>query len=752
MHLTPGTILEKGKYRIIETLGRGGFGITYLAEQTNIRKKVCIKEFFPKDYYKRDDNSSSINILSDSFKENMSRFKMKFIKEAQTIASLDHENIVPTYDVFEENNTAYYVMDYIEGWSLSAIVKRDGAMCEYNAVAYIKQVASALEYIHGLNIMHLDVKPGNIMVATEDKRAILIDFGLAKHYDKQSGEATSTTPVGVSHGFAPMEQYKQGGVSRFSPETDIYSLGATLYYLVTGNIPPQAADIPEEGISFPTHLSSNIREAIKRSMSYFRKDRPHTISEFLALLDNDEPVVTVLDVDNEKTQIAAHNPTPKQDSKEGKTKSKSHWWLWVVIITMVISIITIKSLSDSDTTHTDSAEQISHEDIPEWQAEASLILINSDTIVPYNAQSHEIPYTLQSPIEGLQPMAHIDSNIDWIVIDSIDASKLHYSVKYNPDGNERECAITISYNDNSYQYIVRQSGRPSAPRDIWHIVLDGDSCKSIATRYHMTTEELQELNPSIDWGHLQVGSQIKVIGPPTNEIWYTTTDNHSLLIPHSNAFFATFQSHKYTNGQGVLKFEDDVTTIGREAFNECDSLASIIIPNSVTAIGESAFSGCTNLKSINIPNGVTKIWDSSFSDCNSLANIIIPDSVTKIGAWSFCCCRSLTSITIPNNVTRIGYAAFADCSSIKSITIPNSVTEIECDAFSGCSGLNAVYCESKTPPTALFYRFFWDLFGYDYSCDADHHIKIYVPRGSVEAYKNADGWRQYADDFVGYDF
>ena len=311
MKLQSGTILQGGRYCIVGSLGRGGFGVTYLAEQVMARRKVCIKEFFPQDYYKRDEDSVSISLLSENFKENMLRFKAKFIKEAQTIAALDHPNIIHIYDVFEENGTAYYVMDYIEGESLSELVKLGGALAEADALRYIREAASALEYIHDRNINHLDIKPGNIMVRRNDNRAILIDFGLSKHYDSESGDATSTTPVGVSHGFAPMEQYKQGGVSKFSPETDIYSLGATLYFLVTGKVPPQAADIADDGLpTLPTHLSSSVRTVIEHSMEVQRKRRPHSINEFLAYLSggtkqtNNDDVVVAPIADSEVTRIA----------------------------------------------------------------------------------------------------------------------------------------------------------------------------------------------------------------------------------------------------------------------------------------------------------------------------------------------------------------------------------------------------------------------------------------------------------------
>lgn len=286
MQLKTGTYLQGDKYRIIDTLGNGGFGITYLAEHELAGRNVCIKEFFPKEFYNRDDNSCSISLGSKGSADIMEAYKAKFIKEAKTIARLDHSNIIHIHDVFTENNTAYYVMDYVDGVSLHTLVKNRGALQEQEAIAVIRAIAKALAYIHDRKIMHLDIKPANIMLRREDGRAILIDFGLSKQYDAD-GNQTSSTPVGISHGYAPMEQYKQGGVNEFSPETDIYSLGATLYYLVTGNVPPQAATIVDEGLPIlPDHLSNATINAIEKSMEVQRRRRPHTMSEFLAILDD----------------------------------------------------------------------------------------------------------------------------------------------------------------------------------------------------------------------------------------------------------------------------------------------------------------------------------------------------------------------------------------------------------------------------------------------------------------------------------
>jgi serine/threonine protein kinase len=285
VRLKSGVTLQGGKYRIVETLGCGGFGITYLAEQKMFGRMVCIKEFFPTEYYNRDATTNRAYVGSQGSVEMMDRFKRKFIKEAQTIACFDHPNIIPIYDIFEENNTAYYVMKYVDGGSLSDVVRAKGPLSERDAVRYIKGVARALAYIHSRSVNHLDIKPSNIMLLGENDEPILIDFGLAKRYDSSGGQ-TSTTPVGISHGYAPIEQYNQGGVSNFSPSTDIYSLGATLYYLISGCVPPAATESGRSGVELPSvAMSSGVSRAISSSMSYWREDRPQTIDAFLALVD-----------------------------------------------------------------------------------------------------------------------------------------------------------------------------------------------------------------------------------------------------------------------------------------------------------------------------------------------------------------------------------------------------------------------------------------------------------------------------------
>ena len=249
----------------------------------------------------------------------------------------------------------------------------------------------------------------------------------------------------------------------------------------------------------------------------------------------------------------------------------------------------------------------------------------------------------------------------------------------------------------------------------------------------------------------------------------------SVTIPDSVTYIGVV-AFGYCSSLTSVTIPNSVTTIRDHTFRDCSSLTSVTIPDSVTTIGEWAFSGCSSLTSVTIPDSVTTIGDYAFVRCSSLQEFkgkfasedsrclivdgtlisfapaglteyTIPDSVTTIGDEAFYNCSSLTSVTIPDSVTTIGDYAFRGCSSLTSITIPDSVTVIGDAAFYYCRSLTSVYCKATTPPAALFDDSSWDAF---YNNAPDR--KIYVPMESLEAYKSASYWRDYADDIVGYNF
>ena len=346
--LSADTTLQHGKYRIISTLGQGGFGITYLAENTMLKGKVAIKEFFYKEYCDRDADTRHVTVPTSGNREIVERFKQKFIKEARTIFSLNHPNIVRIHDVFEENDTAYYVMDYIEGESLSEMVARRGYIPEAEALAYICDVAQALTYIHSKKVNHLDVKPGNMIRRRSDGKVLLIDFGVAKQYDAASLKGTTTTPVCISAGYSPVEQYRKNGVQSFSPQSDVYALAATLYKLLTGVTPPEAMDVQDEGLPVDKLMAKQVSQHVRLAIALAMKgksERTQSVELFIRHLSESSNEETVNLHDQEpkpkpEPKPKKPNPAPKINQSDEEKIRKSLYILGgTVAIALLIGII-----------------------------------------------------------------------------------------------------------------------------------------------------------------------------------------------------------------------------------------------------------------------------------------------------------------------------------------------------------------------------------------------------------------------------
>ena len=286
--LNPGTLLLNGTYRIESILGHGGFGVTYIAKDLNLDKIVAIKEFFPKNYCNREEDTCNITVASLSARDLVQNLRKGFLREARNIAKLNHPNIIRILAAFEENNTAYYVMEYVEGQSLSDIVKNNGPLPIGVAVSFINRIGLALDYIHQNRINHLDVKPANIVLNKANNEPVLIDFGLSKHYDN-NGDETAITPMGISHGYAPIEQYNYDGIKEFSPKSDLYSLAATLYYLLTATVPPQATELMSNPLTFPPTFPYQLTAVIQKAMAPNKNDRFNSVGDFCFQLMNARP-------------------------------------------------------------------------------------------------------------------------------------------------------------------------------------------------------------------------------------------------------------------------------------------------------------------------------------------------------------------------------------------------------------------------------------------------------------------------------
>lgn len=290
--LRVGATLERGKYRIDRYLSSGGFGNTYLATNISFDEKVAIKEFFMKDINMRAGESTSVSLGNVTqmpiFQEQMEKFKT----EAKRLRKLKHKNIVEVTDLFDENGTTYYVMDFIDGQSLRDMVQQRGKLVEQEVRGYLEQTLDALEMVHRGGFYHLDIKPANIMV-DKTGRVRLIDFGASKQQTPDGG-ATSRSAICYTPGYAPIEQKDQER-GNFGPWTDLYALGATLYNVLSGETPPSTskiADYGEEAFKFPATVSEDMKKLIIWMMKGRRLDRPQSVAEVKAFLKGEKPPVS----------------------------------------------------------------------------------------------------------------------------------------------------------------------------------------------------------------------------------------------------------------------------------------------------------------------------------------------------------------------------------------------------------------------------------------------------------------------------
>jgi predicted Ser/Thr protein kinase len=275
-------VLQRGKYQLQQVLGQGGFGITYRAYESGLDRFVAVKELFPDGSTRRGTTLIPSALLGpQGFQEALQRF----LEEAKTLAQFSHPGVVRIFEVFEENNTAYLVMEHLKGQTLSQRIEAAKKLSEAEAKALALALCNALEVVHQNNLLHRDIKPDNIFLS-EDGRVILIDFGSARVFS--SGRTTNHTQL-VTPGYAAPEQYASS--AKFGPYTDIYGLGATLYHALMGIAPPSATDrfmgvaLPE----MPMALSQGMRQLVRNSLALTVTERPQTVAVLKKYLAGEAP-------------------------------------------------------------------------------------------------------------------------------------------------------------------------------------------------------------------------------------------------------------------------------------------------------------------------------------------------------------------------------------------------------------------------------------------------------------------------------
>ena len=356
-------------YTIEKILGQGTFGITYLATSKvqidgalgalETTLTVAIKEFFMHDLNGRRGNEVTCSSQGGIYEH----YRRKFAREAQNLSKLRHSNIVRVLESFEANNTVYYAMEFCEGGSLDELIAAQGGLSEAVALDYARQIGSALEYMHGEKILHLDLKPGNVMLRKNGSVA-LIDFGLSKQYNEEGAPESSTTIGGGTPGYAPIEQanYREGG--QFAASIDVYALGATLFKMLTGERPAEAAMLLNEGFPAEKLTAKGVSErtiaVVAKAMEGLKRNRYATVAEFLKALDGtaatppvapapeektvyNDPAAEATVIDEAPKPASAPKPAPAPQPKPQPApvptppkKKGSNMWLWILLLLLLI--------------------------------------------------------------------------------------------------------------------------------------------------------------------------------------------------------------------------------------------------------------------------------------------------------------------------------------------------------------------------------------------------------------------------------
>ena len=345
VELKQGSTLKGGKYKIVKMLGQGTLGITYLAQtrismdgqlgKMDVNVNVTIKEFFMSDLNNRSADGTNVEKTSSTLVKN---YLSKFRREAENLAKLHHPNIVKVLEVFDENNTTYYVMEYIDGETIDDLIKSKGHLSEREALDITRHVCAALSYMHEHKMLHLDLKPKNLMRNSEGK-IFLIDFGLAKQYT-EDGEPESSTSIGLgTPGYAPIEQanYKKDG--SFPVTLDIYALGASLYKMLVGKTPPEASSVLNEGLPLSQLKSMGVSDGtidiVKKAMAPMKKERYQSVQALSLAIKNSEAGDTQDDeertsYDDEPEIKTSHHPSNKakvKDADVNNSKAKMPAWV-----------------------------------------------------------------------------------------------------------------------------------------------------------------------------------------------------------------------------------------------------------------------------------------------------------------------------------------------------------------------------------------------------------------------------------------
>jgi surface protein len=649
--LKPGTILD-GKYLVGEMLGQGGFGITYIGFDLLLEQKIAIKEYFPMSTGMVSREGRSTVVWSDAVmqKSGVEKGFDSFLKEARKMAKLRSiPSVVGVNSVFIQNETAYIVMDFIEGETLLKKLQREGPMDYGTCVTLMTPIMQALSEVHKHGIIHRDISPDNIMVQSDGK-LILLDLGAAKDLDIQGkdGNVQSSQMV-AKHGFSPVEQYGQAG--KIGPWTDVYAMAATIYYCCTGVLPPSATDRTiDDTLTCRPRLTKEQFDVLAFCMSVLPQKRPQNMDALLQIITHPAgKTPPVRDVP--KTEPVRPETRNLQPPKPDPGRPLPKWLIpgiaaAVAVIALIISVGSGgKKSTPASSVKAPAAQTVATEPVPTVPMEVHTMAAADyafDEDAFFWGQERYMrkdvkTLTFQSSLQNVPSSA-------WDVSEAGDGS-------------------VLAWMDNGNLYVAADGA--IAPNS-------NASCLLQAFANLKT----------IDFGNCFDTSNV--------------TDMHSMFAGCSSL-----------TSLDLSGFDTSNVTYMSYMFQMCDNLSNVDLSSfstsNVTNM-RSTFESCGSLIRLDLTSfDTSKVTDmnSMFYECGSLTQLNLTSfdtsKVTDM-AFMFTSCNSLTSLDLSNfdtsNVTNMLWM-FGLCYDLTSLNLSNfdtsAVTEMD-DILTGCDVLTDFNC------------------------------------------------------------
>lgn len=731
--------IVNGRYHIDSVTGQNILGYTYLARDVNTNEVVFLKEFFPEGVSKRE-NDSSAALISDNKSALFTGGKSDFLNEARALSAVNNINIVNVKDVFECNNTAYYVTEYFEGISLKDYIINSGGKIAINQSRnIIYPLIDALGELHKNGIIHYNISPLNIYI-TNNGIVKLTDFSYSL-INLASKERRLDSVI--SYGFSPKEMYSRNG--QRGAFSDVYALAATLYSSVTGLMLPDAVDrFDGENISYPSDLGVEItpyeEAALKKALSINSPDRYPDMNSFKQELMNQNHIPSPKSYQPAPGKYSqpspsmntANNAYVNYTAPPSVQKKKGGFPKWIIpVVAVLVLAIAGGVIAGVIFLSPNPAKDFKYS-------------INGTGVVieKYigNEDKAEIPSEIEGkPVEIIGANSFYGSPLKEIVLPNTikTIEKGAFSRTIITSLNIPESVTEIkenSFRDSSLESIVIPGSIKIIPNNAFS---NSEKLKSVkllsgvtkigeyvfSSCYKLDDISLPDTLDTIETGAFSGCKGLKKITVPnhvssiktsafTGCTELTAFEASGTSTSNSKGAFASYVfsscnklkiitipksiktlSKYFISGNKVIetvKMQEGLKTIGNSAFSYCDKLKKADIPYSVSSIGSSAFWGCKKLKSVSIHSNIKVIKRFTFDGCKSLKSIYIPSTVKKVETLAFADCTSVKKILIGYKVKNIGKYAFSGCNKIKSLVVPSKMKTIGKAAFFGMKGLKSV--------------------------------------------------------------